>query len=418
MAVPRKYRELGDFHSYYSGERTAPYLTIFIGGNHEASNHLFDLYYGGWVAPNIYYLGAANVVRYGPLRVSGLSGIWKGYNYRNPHYEQVPYSEDDKRSVYHVREIDVRKLLQIRTQVDIGLSHDWPRGVEWKGDWRGLFRFKKHLESDARKNDLGSPAAKYVMDHLRPPHWFSAHLHCKYSATIQASEKAVGASKATNPKSAPSTQITNGLSTNVDEIDIDLESDSEGATKSTEPTVAAIGPHVPEELRARLPDSFKAPSTSTSATLTSSIDNRTTKFLALDKCLPNRRFLQLLEVEPTGTSQVDPNPSPGPFGLSYDQEWLAITRVFAKELQLGRGAAVVKDRGAAHYRPMIEAEEEWVEKNLVAKDMMQIPDNFVQTAPPQSSSKGERKTPEQHHNPQTTAHCELLGIPYPFTSIK
>lgn len=32
-------------------------LTVFIGGNHEASNHLQELPYGGWVAPNIYYLG-------------------------------------------------------------------------------------------------------------------------------------------------------------------------------------------------------------------------------------------------------------------------------------------------------------------------------------------------------------------------
>lgn len=42
---------------YYSGEKKAPILTVFIGGNHEASNHLQELPYGGWVAPNIYYLG-------------------------------------------------------------------------------------------------------------------------------------------------------------------------------------------------------------------------------------------------------------------------------------------------------------------------------------------------------------------------
>jgi len=42
---------------YYSGEKKAPVLTVFIGGNHEASNYLQELPYGGWVAPNIYYLG-------------------------------------------------------------------------------------------------------------------------------------------------------------------------------------------------------------------------------------------------------------------------------------------------------------------------------------------------------------------------
>ena len=49
---------------YYSGEKVAPVLTIFVGGNHEASNYLQELPYGGWVAPNIYYLGYAGRIFY------------------------------------------------------------------------------------------------------------------------------------------------------------------------------------------------------------------------------------------------------------------------------------------------------------------------------------------------------------------
>lgn len=45
------------FDRYYSEEISAPILTIFIGGNHEASNYLQELPYGGWVAPNIWYMG-------------------------------------------------------------------------------------------------------------------------------------------------------------------------------------------------------------------------------------------------------------------------------------------------------------------------------------------------------------------------
>lgn len=182
--MPAKYRKMADFHEYYSGARKAPYLTIFIGGNHEASNHLFELYYGGWVAPNIYYMGAANILRLGPLRIAGLSGIWKGYDYRKPHFERVPYNEADTVSIFHVRELDVRKMLCVRTQVDIGLSHDWPQGVEWKGDHRGLFRKKDRFEADANDGKLGSIAAKQCLDRLRPSHWFSAHLHIKYAAYI------------------------------------------------------------------------------------------------------------------------------------------------------------------------------------------------------------------------------------------
>lgn len=43
MACPPKYRALNTFYKYYTGEETAPCLTIFIGGNHEASNYLVEL---------------------------------------------------------------------------------------------------------------------------------------------------------------------------------------------------------------------------------------------------------------------------------------------------------------------------------------------------------------------------------------
>lgn len=51
MAVPDKYKKLGSFYKYYSGEMVAPIPTVFIGGNHEASNYLWELFHGGWVVP-------------------------------------------------------------------------------------------------------------------------------------------------------------------------------------------------------------------------------------------------------------------------------------------------------------------------------------------------------------------------------
>lgn len=179
-----KYRQLGDFHEYYSGARVAPYLTIFCGGNHEASNYLFELHYGGWVAPNVFFMGAANVLRLGPLRIAGMSGIWKGYDYRKSHGERLPYSQDEISSIYHIREIDVRKLLHLRTQIDVGLSHDWPRGIEGFGNTDDLFRKKGHLREDSAHGSLGSPAAREVLDCLRPGYWFSAHLHVKFLAAM------------------------------------------------------------------------------------------------------------------------------------------------------------------------------------------------------------------------------------------
>jgi len=60
MAVPVKYRRLGGFYRcvagagtgvgayagacrYYVGEKTAPVLTLVVGGNHEAANYMWEL---------------------------------------------------------------------------------------------------------------------------------------------------------------------------------------------------------------------------------------------------------------------------------------------------------------------------------------------------------------------------------------
>lgn len=320
MSVPPKYRSIGDFHEYYSGKRTAPYLTLFVGGNHEASNHLWELYYGGWVAPNIYYMGAANVLRLGPLRIAGLSGIYKGGDYNKPHYERLPYDLRTVKSIYHVRDLDVRKLLSVRTQVDICISHDWPKEIVWKGKWQQLFRFKPYFETDARSGRLGSLAAQRIMDRLRPKHWFAAHLHCKYAALVQHENDLKTDIKPETLPGSVANESANGVK-NADEIDIELESD-QGQSPPATPENADVS----ESLRSELPASFRRES---SASLPHPVDivNKITNFLALDKCLPNRRFLQILNVESISNS---PQPSSvPPHRLQYDKEWLAITRAFS-----------------------------------------------------------------------------------------
>uniref|UniRef100_A0A8C6XIW6 Debranching RNA lariats 1 n=1 Tax=Naja naja TaxID=35670 RepID=A0A8C6XIW6_NAJNA len=185
MAVPSKYRQLGGFAKYYSGEKKAPILTIFIGGNHEASNHLQELPYGGWVAPNIYYLGYAGVVRYRGVRIGGLSGIFKGHDYRRGHFEYPPYNQETVRSIYHVRNIEVFKLKQLKQPMDVFLSHDWPRSIYHYGNKTLLLKKKSFFRSEVENNTLGSPAASELLQHLKPSYWFSAHLHVKFAALMQ-----------------------------------------------------------------------------------------------------------------------------------------------------------------------------------------------------------------------------------------
>lgn len=74
MVCTKDYHDMRSFFKYYNGEKTAPVLTIFVGGNHEASNYLQELPFGGWVAPKIYYLGYAGCVNVNGLRIAGISG--------------------------------------------------------------------------------------------------------------------------------------------------------------------------------------------------------------------------------------------------------------------------------------------------------------------------------------------------------
>ena len=93
---------------------------MFIGGNHEASNYLQELAYGGWVAPNIYYLGYAGVITVNGVRIGGISGIFRHYLFEKGHYEVV--QRKDKRnetliiifcvlSTHHM----MKKLLEVYT---------------------------------------------------------------------------------------------------------------------------------------------------------------------------------------------------------------------------------------------------------------------------------------------------------------
>ena len=69
--------------------KIAPIPTVFIGGNHEASNYLWELFHGGFVAHNIYYLGHSGVVNFGGLRIAGMSGIFKDHHYNMGFFERV-----------------------------------------------------------------------------------------------------------------------------------------------------------------------------------------------------------------------------------------------------------------------------------------------------------------------------------------
>lgn len=133
---------------------------------------------------------------------------------------------------------------------------------------------------------------------------------------------------------------------------------------------------------------------------------RVTKFLALDKCLPKRKFLQVLEVR----SQED-----GPVQLSYDLEWLTI-------LYLTNHLLSVKS--SIHYMPGQYSSDRWTytptakEKQTVYEKFgsnLRIPLNFNRTVKPYDPD--DTNTPIERPrlliNDQTTQFCQMLGIDDP-----
>lgn len=133
---------------------------------------------------------------------------------------------------------------------------------------------------------------------------------------------------------------------------------------------------------------------------------RVTKFLALDKCLPKRKFLQVLEIRSQENS---------PIHLSYDLEWLTI-------LYLTNHLLSVKKN--FHYMPGQFGVERWMytpsakEKQTVYEKFdsdLRIPLNFTQTAKPYAPCdiNVTVKQPQLTINNQTTKFCEILGIDDP-----
>lgn len=268
------------------------------------------------MAPNIYFLGFAGVVKFGGVRIAGLSGIYKEGDYRKGHFERYPYDPSDLRSVYHVREYDVNKLLQLQGAIDVFVSHDWPRGVVKHAPQRDveqLLRHKPFFRKEVEQDILGSTPGKELLHKLKPEYWFSAHLHTKFAAVI----------------------------------------------------------HHPNK--------------------------KATKFLALDKCLPRRNFLQVFDVADTDS----------PLEFTYDDDWLAITRAHHPQMPLSR-------RPVQWYHVELEPHRVWVRKRLAEKGST-IPTKFIQTAPPYEPNKpGGRvgKSSGHQRNPQTVAFLELLDLPY------
>lgn len=270
-AIPPKYAKLGDFHKYYTGQLEAPILTIFIGGNHENMGQLTKIPHGGYIAKNIFYMGACNVITFMGVRMAGISGIYNEFDHlrERPDWDQIDWNRE-KRSTYHVRDSEIVPLAMMRERISLVMSHDWPTSIAKHGDLKKLLKQKPYFRDEINDNSLGSPLNWYLLKRLKPIWWASAHLHVRFEATYKHDHKV-----------------------NNDEIDLDIDLDLNS-------------------------DLDLKPGISTQTTSTKI--NTTTKFIALDKCKGGNSFRHLTEI----TIDYDENhPTCQDRALYWDPEYLA-----------------------------------------------------------------------------------------------
>jgi len=172
---PKKYRQLGDFHKYFSGEKSAPIPTFFVGGNHENYDYL-DFHYpeGFEVALNIFYLGRSGVKDISGLRIGYFSGIESSRYFDTPRKFSSEngkvHSNKSRRKAMYYNEDELSKLYG--EKMDILVAHEFPKMNLLDGE-------PNHVDDLVRK--------------VKPVHFFAGHLHWHRQRDIEVNGHTINA---------------------------------------------------------------------------------------------------------------------------------------------------------------------------------------------------------------------------------
>lgn len=390
-------------------------------------------YYGGWVAPNIYYIGAAGCVEVGGLVIAGVSGIYKSHDFTLGRHERMPYNAGSVRSVYHTRCFDTYRLHMLaragrqkdrhaRQRAErpaVILSHDWPNTIEQHGDVQWLVRKKPFFREEVKTGTLGSPPLYDLLCDLKPAYWFSAHLHVRFAALVRHGKPSgsTNTDKIDPSNSRATSRSGDEEAGNNEEMPVDMDDDEGDASSDFNTTTNGN----PDEI-AILNDEDDGEEVGTLTQVPSSQVKdinapSETRFLALSKCLEGQDFLQTLEVEApcdandTFRTSVRPesNVASGAEMIQptfrFHAPWLAILRASDPFLSLERRQTPLPDLKDAAFLRQISAEEDWVEVNCQQNRQLSTADEegcdsdqsplairklqrFVRTAPSSTDPEG------------------------------
>lgn len=428
LNVPNKYKQLGDFPSYYAQSRLAPILTIFIGGNHECSSYLQELKYGGWVARNIYYLGEFGSVWFRGVHICGWSGIFNHSTFVKNEcvMERLPFDQGSIRSVYHQKLPAFVKLCMMNHDLDVVMSHDWPVGVEKYGDMRGLLRRKPFFREDIEKGQLGSPLNKFLLHYLRPRYWYSAHLHVKFKARVEYKQEKEMVENNRERISVVKNDNVIDLDMddedvvvdpiNKDEVSLDMDDDGDAPKNKDELALDMDDDDT---------DTKDPPSTSnfehtlylakTKPCLTrASGGTTTTDFLALDKCGKGGNNLEINYIKimhPDHPSVTNPGK------LYYSKRAIAINQTVENYLKSHANSfrgintrTIVQDPSkvglVSELMPLVELQLNKLDKR--PDDDFIIPEDFKQI-----KNIHESKHVRYYPNNQTERYCQMFDVEMP-----
>ena len=170
MAAPAKYRDLGDFPIFARGDAQLPWPVYFIGGNHEPYGYLETLPDGGQVTANCHYIGRANAVQIGELRVAGLSGVFQPHLFNETRPDVSQFDSKSNKDWIGWNEGDIEKLLHLG-RVDIFLLHEWPLAF-----------------GDNQRHQADAAAWQWIelaLESLQPRLIFCGHLHWRARSAVR-----------------------------------------------------------------------------------------------------------------------------------------------------------------------------------------------------------------------------------------
>ena len=152
---------------FLRGEIELPVPVYFVGGNHEDWPHLAlveekakeqGLRPPYEIAPNLFFLGQAEVLEVAGVRVVALSGI----------YDRIRWElcTTSPRKLYYHNQEDEERLLLEAPGADLLVAHEWPVKLVQGATWE-----------EVAYATIGSPTVDRLIRHFRPVLSFHGHIH-------------------------------------------------------------------------------------------------------------------------------------------------------------------------------------------------------------------------------------------------